>query len=335
MLVSVCINTYNQANYIAKALEGALMQKTTFPFEILLGDDESNDGTTDICRKYAKKYPTKIRLFLRSRKDVLYVNGRATGRSNMVKLWNDSKGKYIALCNGDDYWIDPYKLQKQIDFLETNPEYGLVHTGYNILKNNTISKISALNPMPTGDIYNELLEMSFIGLLTVIFRKDIYNTITPVIEPIFNKTLMGDRILWLAMSRESKVHYLPDITAIYRRHDKSVSANTTIERAKSFFESSYYIRFYFIKKFGCKKETEKKVYLDYHKVLLEFSFKERGFLEAKKNYNAIKELQNPSLTDFLYFIGSRNNLNSIIAMRILQLLIISQKIKKRINRYFR
>ena len=117
-LVSICVQTYQHAPYIAECLEGLLKQKTTFPYEIILGEDESNDGTRDICKAYAKKYPEIIRLFLRRREDVIYINGNATGRYNFIQNLRTARGKYIALCEGDDYWTDPLKLQKQVIFLE-------------------------------------------------------------------------------------------------------------------------------------------------------------------------------------------------------------------------
>ena len=83
--VSVCVQTYQHGNYIKQCLESILMQKTTFPFEIILGDDESTDGTREICQEYANKYKDKIQLFLRHRKDVIYVNGNATGRFNFIE----------------------------------------------------------------------------------------------------------------------------------------------------------------------------------------------------------------------------------------------------------
>jgi len=119
--VSVHVITYQHAKYIAKCLDGILMQKTDFPFEIVIGEDESTDGTREICINYAKKYRDKIRLFLRDRKqsvitsstgNKIYLNGILTLRS--------CNGKYIALCEGDDYWTDPLKLQKQMDFLNIN-----------------------------------------------------------------------------------------------------------------------------------------------------------------------------------------------------------------------
>ncbi|VGO21027.1 glycosyltransferase family 2 protein [Pontiella sulfatireligans] len=126
-LVSVCVITYNHAPYIRDCLDGVLSQKTDFPYEICIGEDESSDATREICKEYAKKYPDKIRLFLRSREDVLIINGRATGRYNFLETLKSCRGKYVARCEGDDYWIDPRKLAKQVGFLEKNPAFSLCY----------------------------------------------------------------------------------------------------------------------------------------------------------------------------------------------------------------
>lgn len=120
-VVSIIINTYNHEQFIESAIKSALMQQTDFSFEILIGEDDSDDGTREICIRYANEYPDKIRLFLRSRKDVIYINGNPTGRFNFIENIKNARGKYIALLPGDDYWTDPLKLQKQVDALEANP----------------------------------------------------------------------------------------------------------------------------------------------------------------------------------------------------------------------
>ncbi|MEZ4781129.1 MAG: glycosyltransferase [Flavobacteriaceae bacterium] len=117
-LVSVVVGVYNHERFIKLCLNGILMQKTDFKYEIILGEDASTDGTREICKEYAKRFPDKIKLFLRSRKDVIYINGNATGRYNFIENLKACQGKYIALCDGDDYWTDPLKLQKQVDFLK-------------------------------------------------------------------------------------------------------------------------------------------------------------------------------------------------------------------------
>mgnify|MGYP001184954520 CR=1 FL=1 len=117
-MVSVVVPTFQHAAYIEKCLDSILMQQTTFPVEILIGEDESTDGTREICQRLAEQHPDRIRLFLRSRKDVVYVEGNPTGRGNLMFLLSQAKGKYIAFCEGDDFWTDPNKLAKQVALLE-------------------------------------------------------------------------------------------------------------------------------------------------------------------------------------------------------------------------
>lgn len=120
-LVSVCLVTYNQESFIRKVLEGAVSQKTTFPFEIVIGEDCSSDNTRAICQEFEDKYPELIRL-LPQEKGNLGLN------LNMIRTYRQCKGKYIAYLEGDDYWITQDKLQKQVDILESKDDVVLVHT---------------------------------------------------------------------------------------------------------------------------------------------------------------------------------------------------------------
>lgn len=123
-LVSIVCITYNHAPYIKRALDAMLAQNTTFQFEIVLADDCSTDGTTDTCKAYAEKYPYMINLLPRT-----HNLGSVENEADAVAA---ATGKYIAFCEGDDYWTDVNKLQKQVDFLEANPEYSVCFTRYNI-----------------------------------------------------------------------------------------------------------------------------------------------------------------------------------------------------------
>ena len=116
-LVSICCITYNHKEYIRECLEGFLMQKTNFPFEILIHDDASTDGTIDIIKEYQTKYPDIIKPYFE------IENCYSQGKSFTVSNYSRVQGKYVALCEGDDYWIDPKKLQKQVDFLEAHPHF--------------------------------------------------------------------------------------------------------------------------------------------------------------------------------------------------------------------
>ncbi len=121
-VVSICVITYNHEGFISECLDSILNQEVDFLYEIILGEDCSTDGTQAICRAYAEKYPDKIRLFLRDEKNKVIINGRKTGRYNILECYKDSRGKYIAVCEGDDFWISPNKLQFQYETLEQNKD---------------------------------------------------------------------------------------------------------------------------------------------------------------------------------------------------------------------
>ena len=122
-LVSVRCITYNQQSFIAQTLDGFLSQETDFPFEVIVHDDASTDKTADVIREYEKKYPKIIKPIYETE------NQYSKNDDSLDKIVDSAcKGKYIAFCEGDDYWIDPLKLQKQISFLEKNLDYGYSYT---------------------------------------------------------------------------------------------------------------------------------------------------------------------------------------------------------------
>lgn len=123
--ITVRVITFQHAPYIRKCLEGILMQETEIPFEIVIGEDDSTDGTKEICIEYAKRYPDKIRLFLNDRKNNIQFMGSPTARFNVVYTKLKSRGRLSAFCEGDDYWTDPQKLEKQYRLMEKHPECNL------------------------------------------------------------------------------------------------------------------------------------------------------------------------------------------------------------------
>ncbi|GAB2770295.1 glycosyltransferase family 2 protein [Salinimicrobium soli] len=121
-LLSVCIPTFNQVEFITDCLNGVLKQETDFPFEILLGDDGSSDGTREVCISYAERYPEKIRLFLHYRENNIKIESKATSIFNALYNIYSAKGRFIAYCDGDDIWADLSKVQKQVDYLSSHSE---------------------------------------------------------------------------------------------------------------------------------------------------------------------------------------------------------------------
>lgn len=131
-LVSICCLSYNQAKFIRQCLDGFLFQETTFPVEILIHDDCSTDGTAEIIQEYATKYPDKVFPIFEDE------NKYSHGWKGKMELFNfdRTKGKYVAYCEGDDYWTDPLKLQKQVDFLEAHPEYSCCFHRFTVVNEN-------------------------------------------------------------------------------------------------------------------------------------------------------------------------------------------------------
>ncbi|MBL0339981.1 MAG: glycosyltransferase [Bacteroidetes bacterium] len=222
-LVSVCIQTYQHAAFIKQCLDSIISQKTNFPFEIILGEDESTDGTREICVQYAEKYPDLIRLFLRSRKDVIKINGKETGRFNFKENLKSAKGNYIAICEGDDFWIDENKLQYQFDFLESNAEYSVCFHKVKILKNNElIDDYITKVPSQTSTIA-ELAGGNYIHTPTVMFRNHL------VLPIWFDEILAGDYALHVLNALNGKLYCMDRIMAVYRIHGGGIWSTNSEE----------------------------------------------------------------------------------------------------------
>src|SRR5690606_27969035 len=220
-LVSVCIQTYNQVSFIEKCIEGALIQKTNFPFEILLADDASNDGTRDICIRYASQYPDKIKLFLHYRENNIKIGGFAS--ATFIALYNffQSKGKYIAICEGDDFWTDPLKLQKQFDFMEGNNEYSVCYHDYKIVNSKGLYINSDKASPLRDDLKPEELILSFRhpATLTVFFRNNINKIIPEEITKVFALDVFLNSLLGQIGGGKYLDYVLP---SSYRVHEGGV-----------------------------------------------------------------------------------------------------------------
>ncbi|MCK0109021.1 glycosyltransferase [Flavobacteriaceae bacterium S0825] len=279
-LVSVLVMAYNHEAYIAQCLNSILNQKTNFLFEIILGEDFSSDTTRDICFDFAEKYPEKIKLFLRLRKDVIYINGSPTGRFNFIESLKSCTGKYVALCDGDDYWTDPLKLQKQVGFLETNPDYnicfhevGIFNQSENKIINNTITR----KVLETTDI-NELAKGNYIHTPSVVFRNNF------ALPDWFSNSSIGDWSLYMILVKDKKIKKFEDVMAVYRVHGDSLwslkSEETrilnTINGYKSFLNSN-----------NCTNSETKKILKASIKDLERHLPKKSTFIE--KIFNKIKK----------------------------------------------
>ncbi len=225
-LVSVSVTTYQHAHFIQQCLDGILAQTTNFPYEVIIGEDGSEDGTREICVNYAAEYPDRIRLFLRDRKtSVLEHDGkqhRFNGQFNSMS----TRGKYIALCEGDDYWTDPLKLQKQADFLEAHPECSLCyHNVKRFFPDNTRAP-DLLVPADRKTLLsiNDIVLQNPIPTPSVMFR----NGLLGQLPEWYYGLALGDWPLWVLLAQHGQAGYINETMAAYRVHSGGVHSGTPL-----------------------------------------------------------------------------------------------------------
>jgi len=246
-LVSISCITYNHEKYIEDALQGFLSQETDFPFEILIHDDASTDRTVNILREYEVKYPKLIKPIYQ--KENQYSRGI---KISATYQYPRALGKYIAMCEGDDYWIDPYKLQKQVDFLEANPDYGMTYSKviYFIQKKNKYDHYFG------GDkeTFEELLFGNSVPTLTACFRLDLFQEYQQDIKPETRNWLMGDYPMWLYFAQKNKIKYENRVTGVYRVLVNSASHSTDTRKEIDFKKNYIDIADFFCDKY-CKRNA--------------------------------------------------------------------------------
>jgi len=203
--ISVCVITFNHEQFIAEAINSILAQKIDVPYEIVISDDSSTDRTRSLCQGLADRHPTIINLL--PEKENLGITG------NFYRALSSCRGRYIAICEGDDFWIDDRKLAIQFGFLEENPGYGLVYTDVEI--KNTTTEVLSHPHYYAGDVFDKLLQGNFINTLTVFFRKDLLE-----LPSVSSKQLRYafDHFYWLRIAAAVRIFYMPERSGCYRIH---------------------------------------------------------------------------------------------------------------------
>ncbi len=228
-LVSVRVITYNQIRYLAKCLESILAQRISFPFEIVLGEDCSDDGTRDLAISYAQEFPDIIRL--------ITSESNVGGWQNAKRVRAASRGKYHALCEGDDYWIDPLKLQRQVDFLESHPDYSMCfHDALVIWEGKTTwpRYYCPKDLRETLTIDDVIARPCFIPTASIMLRADIALSI-----PEWDRTVWcPDLTLRLWAAHKGPFGYIDDLMAVRRRVATGMTSQVSASRL---FEDTTYV----------------------------------------------------------------------------------------------
>lgn len=230
LLVTIRCLAYNHEPYIGQCLNGFVMQKTDFKFEVVVHDDASTDGTAEIIREYAERYPDIIKPIFESE------NQYSKNDGSLRRIVDEAcKGKYIALCEGDDYWTDSMKLQKQVNFLEDNPEYSMCfHNAMEHWEDN--SKPDRLFSNITDRSYTglEMFSKWIVPTASVVYRREICESDFYKRSTYNRKFVYGDIVLFLNAAHHGKVFGMSDIMSVYRRQETGMVYKYDIRRQERF-----------------------------------------------------------------------------------------------------
>ncbi|QKJ64804.1 glycosyltransferase [Flavobacterium sp. M31R6] len=210
--ISVCMITYGHEKYIREAIEGVLMQECDFEIELILANDCSPDSTDEVIQDILKNHPRKSWIkYFNHEKNIGMM-------PNFIDAFKKSEGKYVALCEGDDYWTDSLKLQKQVDFLEVNPEYTICFHKVNILQEGIVKEDIITVKVPETTTINDLAKGNYIHTCSVVFKNNLFEKF----PKYFEKSPVGDYFLHMLNARYGKIKHLDEFMGVYRLHDSSV-----------------------------------------------------------------------------------------------------------------
>ncbi len=228
LVVSLTL-AYNHEPYIKDTLEGFVMQKTNFPFVAIVHDDASTDGTAKIIAEYAEKYPDIIKPIFESENQYSKRNG-SLGKI-MRQAAKAAGAKYVALCEGDDYWTDPLKLQKQIDFLENHPDYSMCfhnaieHFEGNCRGDKLFSNLESRDYTGIEIYASWIIPTASVVVSREVIESDVYKRAKSI-----KKFICGDILLFLSAAHIGKTFAMNDVMSVYRRHEGGVTHCTSIDR---------------------------------------------------------------------------------------------------------
>ena len=243
--VDVLMMAYKHEKFIGQAIESILAQNTNFAVRLIIGEDYSPDNTRQICKEYAAKYPNQIHLVQREKNVGPYIN--------FVEIYNLCTAPYIAMCEGDDYWTDTTKLQKQIDFLDSNPDYGICF--HKSIERNEKGEEHITNEgtKDTQDIADLVEKGWFMRTATYVYRNNLFKSF----PDWFYKVKATDYSLHILLAKDgAKIKFIDETMSVYRIHEGGISANMHANKRKSLME-----------RIELKQYIDEYLGLEYHTVI--------------------------------------------------------------------
>ncbi|QRR02887.1 glycosyltransferase [Dyadobacter sandarakinus] len=222
MKVSVCVPTYNHEKYIAQMLDGVLMQQTSFDFEIVIGDDGSTDNNPRIIQEYMQKHPGKIRAFLHQQNQGPAEPREFAGRNNVLQLLKACRGEYVAMCEGDDYWTDPMKLQKQADFLDQHSDLMVCHHNMVVTyeDGSPSHHFNSSDQKLRSSIEDILEDQWFFATASWMYRNHFLHH---DFAGWHATAAAGDWAIMIQLAAQGDIGYLPEPMGVYRKHSAGLS----------------------------------------------------------------------------------------------------------------
>ena len=216
--VSVLMLTFNQEQYVDEAIRGVVHQDAPFDFELVIGDDCSSDGTVAACRRWQEMYPDKIKIYENATNEGLL--------KNFVRTYNKCRGEYMAICEGDDYWIDKSKLRRQVQFLDSHPEFTTcVHRVVNYYQEDRSMSLSNGGQKSVNDILH-LARVNFISNVSAVFRRGLFGELP---EWIFDVATY-DYAIHMLNAQYGGIYYMNRCMAVYRKHGKALWSRSGAEK---------------------------------------------------------------------------------------------------------
>ena len=289
VVVSVCTMVYNHENFIAQTIEGVLAQKCSFKLEMILGEDCSTDNSRAIIKKYESLYPDIIK--------PIYHTHNIGAKKNSVLCLQACTGKYIALCEGDDYWTNPNKLQMQFDFMEAHQDFTMCFTDAAILVETEVDDPNSFEKIYKDEFIIDdfiMTEKVFVPTATLFFR----NILTFPLPDYFVKAFSGDVALHLLLTDKGKAKHLPFVTAVYRHHAGGITK--VVEARARAFENLFDL---FV---GANKHFNFKYEKVFRKKLFEMS--QTRLMFGSRNLKGIAKLKH-AMTAFKQYFRYSDGIN--------------------------
>jgi glycosyltransferase involved in cell wall biosynthesis len=321
---------YNHAPYIRTSIKSILQQRTSFPLELIIAEDCSKDDTRKIAIEYQQSHPEIVR--------VVTSDMNVGAHENLRRAEHACRGRYVAFCEGDDYWHVPHKLQRQVDFLEAHPDYAMVHSDYRtyyVESGQLVPKsLSLAQDLNDENAFNDILSGRRIILtLTTCVRRSVLEAVLRDCPECYDtRFLMGDTQRWLEIARRGKVKWLPDVLATRHVISESATRSRNAARVLQFSLSAKDVLDHYICKYGCSPEAKRGAKTRSAIYLLSCAYEAGNAQTARAALNEYHRVGVPiPLEAHLYYHGSRTPVLRKLVRPALAAIKLWQKILRRLG----